>query len=218
VRESYAEVKQARRKMHSAPGAIAAKTKLRRNVLEAIGAERCHVLDLYSGAGEMFRSVWNEAASYVGCDVEWFRDGRLVYVADNRRLIRAIDLAPYTVFDLDAYGAPWELFIMLTHRRKLLPGELVGVILTDGAGLRLRVAQTGGFGKAFAHAAGVSKDFCGAWELRHELTLTALRRAQDLLGGVIVRSWQAQGRKGAQTLYTSVVYRGEGSTSPAEGV
>ena len=67
----------------------------------------------------MWREVWHEAAAYVGCDLKWYRDERLAYVADNRRVLRAIDLKPFNVFDFDAWGAPWEQVLILIARRPL---------------------------------------------------------------------------------------------------
>src|SRR5262252_2796473 len=93
-------------KTNTAPIARAAKIEIRRNLLAAIKPAR--VFDAFAGAGELHDAVWCEAAEYVGCDEKWFRDHRLMYVADNRRVLRAVDLTAFNIFDLDAYGSPWE--------------------------------------------------------------------------------------------------------------
>jgi hypothetical protein len=85
-----------------------AKAEIRQHVLDAIGAGEASVFDAYGGAGELYRAVWHKAARYVGCDMTWFRDKRTMFVADNRRVMRAIDLGQFNVFDLDAFGSPYE--------------------------------------------------------------------------------------------------------------
>jgi hypothetical protein len=108
-----------------------AKVEIRRRVAAAINGP-VHVFDAFAGAGGLYRDAWRSlAASYVGCDLRYFRDGRKVFVADNRRVLRALDLAPFNVFDLDAYGAPWEQAVIIAAKRKLAPGERVGIIVTD---------------------------------------------------------------------------------------
>ena len=71
-------------------GGKSAKVEIRQNVLDAIG-RTAHVFDAYAGSGEMFREVWKHAAGYVGCDTEWCRDGRTLFVCDNRRVMRSIE-------------------------------------------------------------------------------------------------------------------------------
>ena len=92
-------------KTNNNPAARAAKIEIRRQVLAAIGAGNAAVFDAFAGEGELYREVWAAAASYVGCDLEWYRDERLVYVADNRRVMRAIDLVAFNLFDFDSAGA-----------------------------------------------------------------------------------------------------------------
>ncbi len=99
-----------------------AKAQLRHNVLDEIGAGHAKVFDAFAGDGAMWRAVWRQAGAYVGCDATWYRDERQVFVADNRRVLRAIDLAPFNVFDLDAYGSPWEQAMIIAARRPVRAG------------------------------------------------------------------------------------------------
>src|SRR5256885_790586 len=91
-------------KVDTGARARSAKVDIRRRVMEALGSAA--VFDAFAGAGEFYRLVWREAASYVGCDKRYFPDDRRAYVADNRRVLRAIDLDAFNLFDLDAYGSP----------------------------------------------------------------------------------------------------------------
>ena len=54
----------------------------------------------------MHIAVWNRASHYVGCDLEFYRDERTAFVANNIRVLRTIDLSEFNIFDLDAYGVP----------------------------------------------------------------------------------------------------------------
>lgn len=115
------------------PAAFKAKVAIRRNVLAAIA--EASVFDAYAGTGQMHEAVWKDAARYVGCDLKYLADARMMFVGDNRRVLRAIDLKPFNVFDLDAYGSPWETALIIADRRPVKAGELVGVVITEGAGL-----------------------------------------------------------------------------------
>jgi hypothetical protein len=117
---------------------LGAKVRLREEALSAV--VQAHVFDAFCGTGEMWRRVWSRAASYVGCDGRpWaLQDPVSRYVADNRRVMRAIDLSRFTVFDLDAYGSPWEQMLILAARRRFERGERVAIVLTDGASMKLR--------------------------------------------------------------------------------
>ena len=66
------------------------------------------------------------------CDTRFFTDNRPAFVADNRRVLRALDLAAFNVLDLDSYGSPWEQAYIIARRRKLRPGERLGMVPTDG--------------------------------------------------------------------------------------
>lgn len=104
---------------------IGAKIKIRENVLLAIGTDRASVFDAFAAAGELHKAVWHRAHSYVGCDLQFFRDDRMAFVADNRRVLRSIDLAQFNLFDLDAFGSPWEQAYIIAKRRPLATRALL---------------------------------------------------------------------------------------------
>ena len=64
----------------------------------------------------MYSAVWKDTALYTGCDQKLQHDGRLMFCADNRRVLRAIDLAPFSIFDLNSYGSPWVQAIIIADR------------------------------------------------------------------------------------------------------
>lgn len=107
--------------------AFAAKVAIRTWAVGRISTPR--VLDAFSGPQKMRSAAYSELP-YVGIDKR--KLGPDQYVGDNLRVLRAIDLAPYNVFDLDSWGEPWDALRIVTKRRKLQPGEEVAVMLTVG--------------------------------------------------------------------------------------
>lgn len=192
-------------KTHNATGVLHAKVAMRRNVLAAIGAHNARVFDAYAGPGEMWSAVWREAAHYTGCDEEWFRDERRVFVADNQIVMRAMDLGAFNVFDLDAFGSPWECATILAARRKVKPGELVGLCLTDGSGLRLKLS---GVPHALARLAGVGGSMKLANRGHEALFDRALSVVCERMRGRVVKRWRAASTARAAMRYEGIVIEG----------
>ena len=138
----------------------AAKLALRRKALAWIGATEARVFEGYAGNGAMWRAVWREAAQTTGVDKRVIWDPqRVLYVAPVERVLRAIDLAAFNIFDLDAFGSPWPAAYVLSARRRLAPGERCAIITTDGTGIR---ARFGALEKTFAVLAEVAIEQQGA--------------------------------------------------------
>lgn len=121
-------------KLHNTTAAP--KLELRELVLGAV--QPAAVFDAFCGPeGEMWKGAWHKAHRYLGVDEELrFPDPRRRFVGDSRLVMRAIDLAPYNVFDFDAFGSPWEWMVLLAARRRWIPGERGAVVLTDGSGFK----------------------------------------------------------------------------------
>jgi len=64
--------------------------------------------------------------------------------------MRALPLQEFSIFDFDAYGSPWEHAIILCARRRVQPGERLGLVLT----LKLRF---GAFDDALATLVGFQR-------------------------------------------------------------
>jgi hypothetical protein len=168
-------------KVHNAPAATAAKIELRRKVLEHLTP--AHVFDCYCGPeGVMWAGAWKDAAGYVGCDLEWHQDDpRRRYVGDTLRVLRNVDLAPWNVFDVDAFGSPWEVLTILAARRTWAPGERGAVVITDGSGKRLN------FGAA-------PKALCALVGLSNFERLVPLETSGDTLRRIALQAWLARCR------------------------
>jgi hypothetical protein len=195
-------------KQDNAAGAHAAKLTIRRNVLRAIGLDKAAVFDAFAGAGAMYDGVWKDAASYVGCDTRFLRDPRCCYVADNRRVMRAIGLEAFNVFDFDAYGSPWDqMLILASRRRRLAAGELLGVVMTEGTALKMKM---GSASATMARLAGIrtTQPGLGTDDMQGQLINRALLRIAAMMGARIVKRWQATGKMGSRMLYIGLVLQG----------
>ena len=126
-------------KVHNSDGVcLTSKIDIRNRVMSIVSP--AHVFDAYCGpVGEMWRAIWSRADSYVGCDVVFdLADKRKRLVGDTLRIMRTIELGGFNVFDIDAFGSPWEAMSVLLERRRWLDGEIGAVILTDGTGMNTR--------------------------------------------------------------------------------
>lgn len=181
-----------------------AKLEIRCNVLDAVGRDS-HVFDAFAGTGEMFKGIWHEAAGYVGCDQDWVRDTRLAYVCDNRRVLRAIDLHRFSIFDLDAFGSPYEQAIIIAARRHVAFGGVIGIVLTDGSGLKVK---QGGLPNAMAELADLTGKVSGLARWQDDLIDRCLAGLCRRMNVEIQRRWQAKGSSGAGVRYIGLVLRG----------
>lgn len=192
-----------RKKTNNHTKSRAVKIDIRQRVMALLPEPR--VFDAFAGSGRMHRDVWHQASHYVGCDLKWYPDSRVAYVADNRRVMRAIDLADFNLFDFDAYGNPWEQCLILAARRAVRPGENIGIVLTDGSSLKLKL---GGMPAALKKIAGLRADVAGASRLQDSLFERAIINLAKALKCSILQRWEAQGKTGAAVIYSGLVLQG----------
>lgn len=191
-------------KVNNADAAERAKIEVRKLVLDAIGKD-ARVFDAYAGQGAMHAAVWSKAASYVGCDLELVRDRRTAFVADNRRVLRALDLERFNLFDLDAYGSPWEQALIIATNRRVRAGERIGFAITEGSALKLKL---GGMPAALKAIAGVSGTPAGLARETGAILDAAIAGLARRMGCTIERRWQGQGKTGAVMRYVGLVLAG----------
>lgn len=202
------------RKAHNSPASLAAKLELRTNVLSEVTP--AHVFDAFCGPdGMQWQGAWKHAASYVGCDTDFkLGDPRRRYVGDSRRVMRCIDLAPFNVFDFDAFGSPWEWLIILAARRIWAPGERGAVVITDGSYMTAQFGRTTrGVSELLGIGTAVGLAPIGATaEALQAISLSAwLNRSRVRM----LRMWRVEGGGTRQALggglkmvYTAVVFEG----------
>lgn len=203
------------KKTDNAHGSLGDKVAIRREVLRSVSAP-C-VFDAFAGSGVLYRAVWREAASYVGCDLRYFRDDRPAYVADNRRVMRAVDLGQFNVFDLDSYGSPWEQVLILIARRPVAEGEMVGLVLTEGSRMK---ATFGQLPTLLADIAGLSGRVPGAHMDMNGITDRAIVGMCRRWGVKIVKQWRAESHAmgSARPIYIGLVLEGvSGVAGPEAG-
>lgn len=199
--ESLAKVEKVDNHARSMPD----KTELRRLVLGEVNAT---VFDAFAGSGEMFRRVWKDAPGYTGCDLRWFpQDPRPAFVADNRRVLRCLDLEAFGIFDLDAYGSPWEQAAIIAARRKVAPAERIALCLTDGSNLKLKMGDAP---KAMAWLAGLLPRAAGLAQSHEELVDRAITGLCRRMNCRPARMWRARGKSAARVLYVGIVLEGVG--------
>lgn len=194
-------------KTDNTPAAHKAKVEIRELVLEAIGCEQARVFDAFAGEGMLWRAVWHRAADYIGAELRFLRDDpRPLYCCKNERVLRCIDLQPWNVYDLDAYGAPWEQATIIAARRKVSPGERIGMVLTDGTTLSMLM---GTLPTPMAFLAGFkTKRLPGVIKSRDELLTRCILGMCKRMNCSIVSRWQANSTLGARMNYIGLVLEG----------
>lgn len=189
------------------PQAYKAKIDIRKRVFEAVAAssEAVSVFDAFAGSGEMFTGAWHEADKYVGCGLKYQADKRLMFAADNRRVMRAIDLRQFNVFDLDAYGSPWEQAMIIADRRPVKAGEVLGLAITEGAGLSYK-------SNVLPHAVrvltGLRPGIVGLGRKQDDLIHRTIVGLAQRMRCSVEKRWQAEGRTGASMRYIGLVLKG----------
>lgn len=186
-------------------GALPAKVEIRQRLLNAIRPENAAVFDAYGGEGQLHRIVWSQANHYAGCDLKWYRDDRLMFVADNRRVMRVLDLRRFNIFDFDSWGSPWEMVVILCARRPVAAGERIGIALTEGTSLKARM---GALPFALAHLAGFAPTTAGVSRSLDMVIDRAIAEMARRLKCRLVHRWQAYGKSGAKMRYIGVVLEG----------
>jgi hypothetical protein len=186
---------------------LSAKVQMRERILEEIAPAR--VLDLFCGHRELWRQVWNRAAEYAGCDASpWALGEAPRYACDNRRLLRCLDLQRFNVFDLDAFGSPWEQLILVAARRKWSKGERGAVAITDGSTLKTRWGDLPFAMRDLCGLSGakIAATMVGSEDLRRLAVAGFVRRA----GVRLTRQWEAIGPQPARLYYAALCFVGIG--------
>lgn len=184
----------------------ARKIDLRRRVIESL--DRVAVLESHCGYGHMRNAVYQSAERWDGIDQ---RAGVATLIGDSRKWLRTMDLSPYTVFDIDPWGSPWECVWIVSRRRVLQPGERIGIAITDGT-----VGGGGASSRRSLRAAGWRRQqleacgFTGDDSPRLVLGANAANMARKLLNeffapAKIVRFYRSQNMAGHTKYFGAVI-------------
>ena len=114
-----------------------AKAELRLSVLNSIKNPR--VLEVFCGGGEMYNTVWNKAEKYTGIDKVKQFDERNTICGDARKALRLVNLSEFNIFDIDAYGSPYDVLDDILNLGELK--KPVGFCITDGINMDLKLGR-----------------------------------------------------------------------------
>jgi hypothetical protein len=123
--------------------------------------------------------------------------------------MRAIDLTKFNIIDLDSYGSPWEQAIIIADRRRVAPGALFDLVLTDcGLAYKNNVVS-----HAISTLTSIRPGVGGVVGLHKNkdalinLAIIGLARRMNCS---IEKRWQAEGKSGAAMRYIGLVLKGKG--------
>jgi hypothetical protein len=120
-------------------------------------------------------------------------------------VLRSIDLGRFGIFDLDAYGSPWECALIIAARRTVRPGERIGFALTEGSYTKLKL---GGAPLALAALCGMRAHTAGLTAAFDDVVTAAVRGLAERMGCDIKRLWRARGKSAARVVYLGLVLEG----------
>ena len=192
---------------------LAAKVALRRRLvgLLSAGPAAVRVLETHAGEGRL------RALCYGGLDVlsvDIRQDAPDAVHCDSRLLLRSktLDIARFTLVDIDAYGKPWEHVWLVSQRKQRVAGELFGLVMTSGDSGQLAARNSNlrraGWSTQMAAALGVDAATSHKWFIGRR---GAERKAQGFIaawftGWHVERWWSICGGKGVW--YFAVLLRG----------
>lgn len=177
-----------------------AKQKLRESIFDNI--KDCSVLEVYCGSGEMYKAVWCKAQKYTGIDKVKYFDERHTICGDAEKAIRLVDVNAYNVFDVDAYGSPYEILDFIvkkidqTHKK-------IGFVITDGVNMDLKLGRVC---KGLRYFVGYDFHIAKRANVLHDdFIKIVIDKIADTLKGNIQNLLIAQGVTGSSMRYYSFV-------------
>lgn len=115
-----------------------AKKKIRLKILNSISSPS--VLEVYCGSGDMYYDVWSKADNYLGIDKNKYFDKRATICGDAIKAVSTIDLSEFNIFDIDAYGSPYDVLKIIMQRIPKNKNKY-GFVITDGISMDLRLGR-----------------------------------------------------------------------------
>lgn len=122
-------------------------------------------------------------------------------------MYRRVWCGAFNLFDLDPFGSPWERAMLIAARRPLAAGERIGIALTEGSGIAIKVGALPAALRALTEIARGAAFKCDAAGLR-ALHMRALRGLAARMEAEIVACRGAAGKSGAMVQYYAVLLEG----------
>lgn len=160
------------------------KLKSRQHIIKVLkqeGITEPNILDVFCGHGRVWKEAYNKTPLYVGLDKKQFNDERKTIVCDNIRYLRHkhASLDDFDLFDLDAYGSPFEHLAVISSRLKWERTSIVGIAITDGGGFNAKMNQTN---RGLLNYLGLSEHKHGRfqWENREDIIKMAILKSAEI--------------------------------------
>jgi len=177
-----------------------AKQKLRESVF--LNMKNSNVLEVYCGSGEMYNAVWYKAEKYTGIDKVKFFDKRHTICGDAEKAIRLVDINDYNIFDIDAYGSPYEILDYIVGKIDL-KNKKIGFVVTDGVNIDLKLGRVcKGLRRFIGYDFHIAKR---ANVLHDDFIKIVIDKIAEKLKGKVENLLIAQGVTGAAMRYYSFV-------------
>lgn len=172
------------------------KEKLRLSILGVI--DNPSVLEVFCGSGDMYNKVWNKADSYTGIDKIKYFDKRETICGDALKAVSSIDLTRYNIFDIDAYGSPYQVLQVIISRLDRSKKEF-GFTITDGSSMDLRLGR---ISKGLRYFTGINFHVAKKAGVLHDLFIKdVVAKIENDLNGVCSNMLIAKGKTGAAVRY-----------------
>lgn len=151
----------------------------------------------------MHKEAYGGTDNYLGLDTEQFRNDRATLVCDNRRYLRMADLDEFDLFDLDAYGSPFEQFAIICTRLQWTRAKTIGFVLTDGTGMNSRFNA---MNRQFLNWIGAKTHLGGKVQMTHreDFIVAALIKGAEVARGTvqnIMVAYKDGGKSGSDMRY-----------------
>ena len=173
---------------------ITSKVDIRKESLKFI--KDSSVLEVFCGAGEMYKDVWQEANNYTGIDKRKFFDKRHTLCGDALSVVKQIDISGYNIFDIDAYGSPYHILLEIAQRIDL---DHVSFCITDGTNMDLKMGRVS---RGLREILGAENKILKKAHIVHDLLISqVIDRIASITSMEVVKKRIARGITGSSMRY-----------------
>jgi tRNA G26 N,N-dimethylase Trm1 len=150
----------------------------------------------------MYKNVWHNSEKYTGIDKVKYFDERHTICGDAEKAVRLIDVNDYNIFDIDAYGSPYEILDYIVDKIDT-SNKKIAFVITDGIDMDLRLGRVcTGLRKFIGYDFHIAKR---AHVLHDDFIKIVIDKIKDKLKGSVCLFLIAQGTKGSSMRYYSFV-------------
>ena len=149
--------------------------------------------------------AYGGVADWVGIDTD--PESPDAIHADSRLVMRAIGLHRFNLFDLDAFGSPWEWVWIVSQRRRPEKGERVALAITNGHAGAVAARTKAQVSRQLIDA-GITPGNANKWVSgKRGAELYAQRLVAAWFDGCVIRRWLTAAANGG-AWYFGVILEG----------